>query len=545
MKPFELEIFDRNFNFIFNALVNEADFTFKYDAISPEKNTIAVPKTFQPKSISNEPRAPKGWYIRIFRDSEEYQGVISGYEEGISQNTIEYSQLVTLFNNEIYIDSQSTLDASIESVIKSCLVSDYINNSDTQQNITGLLQNNITTTSSTTGIMDFFNSKDFTDDSAVIINLMNELILKATELYNIFFKIYFNVAQKRFYVGIGKLSATAKTIEADLQNDLSKNIVIRKTNKEVNKVSIYDTHYNRVYNYYLHTDGTYSQVNSDRIYPVVNEVHTLDTYTEAKEKIDTELDNNKKIVNTYAEATHTLSQNQVTALNSALAYLMPKVREYYIAHALIGTVAENVDTYTTNDPVVIGDKNIEFTPNAVGGWSTNGGYNIDATYLNIGDSSITYSYSAIQNRKVAISGEANVYVHTTGDNSYSEDITPIVPMTNSDFNSAYNEYFGSPEYENDVKAESGTIIQEDANEIAKKAFSSNKYSNYIELTYQKDDSMINPLTMAIGQEVNIIHEGIAYNSILSGREIQKNGLVKLIFGTIRLELTKILNMKGV
>jgi hypothetical protein len=118
-------------------------------------------------------------------------------------------------------------------------------------------------------------------------------------------------------------------------------------------------------------------------------------------------------------------------------------------------------------------------------------------------------------------------------------------MTNSDFNSAYTEYFGSPEYENDVKTESGTIIQKDANEIAKKAFSSNKYSNYIELTYQKDDSMINPLTMAIGQEVNIIHEGVSYNSILSGREIQKNGLVKLIFGTIRLELTKILNMKGV
>jgi len=545
MKPFELEIFDRSFNFIYNALINETDLTYKYDAISPEKNTISVPKTFQPKAISNEPRAPRGWYIRIFRDDEEYQGVISGYEEGISQNTIEYSQLVTLFNNEIYIDSQSTLDASIESVIKSCLVSDYINNSDTQQNITGLMSSNITTTSSTTGIMDFFNTKDFTDDSAVIINLMNDLILKATELYNIFFKIYFNVAQKRFYVGIGKLSATAKTIEADLQNDLNKNIVIRKTNKEVNKVSIYDTHYNRVYNYYLHTDGTYSQVNSDRIYPVVNEIHVLDTYTEAKEKIDTELDESKKIINNYAEASYTLSQSQVTALNSALNFLMPKVREHYVTHALIGTVAENVDTYTTNDPIVIGDKNIEFSPNAAGGWATNGGYNVDAAYLNIGDSSITYSYSTVINKKVLVSGDADVYVHTTGGNSYTDIVEPSAPLTNSDFNTAYAAYFGSPEYEEDVETESGTIITQDAGEIAKKAFSSNKYSNYIELTYKKDDSMINPLTMAIGQEVNIIHEGVSYNSILSGREIQKNGLVKLIFGTVRLELTKILNMKGV
>ena len=56
--------------------------------------------------------------------------------------------------------------------------------------------------------------------------------------------------------------------------------------------------------------------------------------------------------------------------------------------------------------------------------------------------------------------------------------------------------------------------------------------------------MIKPLDMNIGQVVNIIHEGVSYNSILSGKQI-KNGLVTLIFGTIRLELTKILNMKGV
>lgn len=545
MKPFELEIFDRNFNFIFNALVNEADFTFKYDAISPERNTVSVPKTFQPKSLSNEPRAPRGWYIRIFRDNEEYQGVISGYEEGITQNTIEYSQLVTLFNNEIYIDSQSTLDASIESVIKSCLVSDYINNSDTQQNITGLLQNNITTTSSTTGIMDFFNTKDFTDDSAVIINLMNDLILKATELYNIFFKIYFNVAQKRFYVGIGKLSATAKTIEADLQNDLSKNIVIRKTNKEVNKVSIYDTHYNRVYNYYLHTDGTYSQVNSDRIYPVVNEIHTLDVYEEAKEQYDTFLTTNKSEINSLAENPMQLSQNQDRRLNVALNNLMPLVREYYVAHPIIKSVAEEVDTYTTNEVVVIGDRNIEFSPEEGNGWGTDGGNNVNVRQLNIGSEDITVTYGYVVNRKAYVYGNASIYVHTSNGTGYTKDMVVDAPFTNSDFNSAYNEYFGSTSYEDHVTEMSETTIQQDANEIAKKAFSSNKYSNYIELTYQKDDSMINPLTMAIGQEVNIIHEGVSYNSILSGREIQKNGLVKLIFGTIRLELTKILNMKGV
>ena len=59
-----------------------------------------------------------------------------------------------------------------------------------------------------------------------------------------------------------------------------------------------------------------------------------------------------------------------------------------------------------------------------------------------------------------------------------------------------------------------------------------------------DDTMINPLSMEIGQIVSIIHNGVSYDSILTGKEIH-GGLVKLIFGTIRLELTKILNMKGV
>jgi hypothetical protein len=56
--------------------------------------------------------------------------------------------------------------------------------------------------------------------------------------------------------------------------------------------------------------------------------------------------------------------------------------------------------------------------------------------------------------------------------------------------------------------------------------------------------MIDPQRMNIGQIVNITHDGVSYNSILTGKEVS-GGLVKLIFGTIRLELTKILNMKGV
>ena len=79
---------------------------------------------------------------------------------------------------------------------------------------------------------------------------------------------------------------------------------------------------------------------------------------------------------------------------------------------------------------------------------------------------------------------------------------------------------------------------------AESEFAKNSYNNYIEITVLQSDSMIDPQRMNIGQIVNITHGGVSYNSILTGKEVS-GGLVKLIFGTIRLELTKILNMKGV
>ena len=48
--------------------------------------------------------------------------------------------------------------------------------------------------------------------------------------------------------------------------------------------------------------------------------------------------------------------------------------------------------------------------------------------------------------------------------------------------------------------------------------------------------------MEFGQEVDIISDGVAYRSILTGRERGKN--TKLVFGTVRLDLTKILRRSG-
>ena len=69
-------------------------------------------------------------------------------------------------------------------------------------------------------------------------------------------------------------------------------------------------------------------------------------------------------------------------------------------------------------------------------------------------------------------------------------------------------------------------------------FSSLAYSNLIELTMSNEDALVKPDQLEFGQEVDIISDGQVYRSILTGRERGKT--TKLIFGTVRLDLTKIL-----
>ena len=73
---------------------------------------------------------------------------------------------------------------------------------------------------------------------------------------------------------------------------------------------------------------------------------------------------------------------------------------------------------------------------------------------------------------------------------------------------------------------------------AHNVFGNLAYSNLIELTMLNGDSLVKPEEMEFGQVVRILSDGIEYSSILTGKERGKN--TKLIFGTVRLDLTKIL-----
>ena len=77
-----------------------------------------------------------------------------------------------------------------------------------------------------------------------------------------------------------------------------------------------------------------------------------------------------------------------------------------------------------------------------------------------------------------------------------------------------------------------------ADEQAEKKFASNKYENNIEIECLRDDPLIRPLELKIGQVTEVISNCNVYETILTGRKISDT--VTLIFGNVRVELTKIL-----
>lgn len=89
-----------------------------------------------------------------------------------------------------------------------------------------------------------------------------------------------------------------------------------------------------------------------------------------------------------------------------------------------------------------------------------------------------------------------------------------------------------------VTVNEGSTFAKEADSAAAEAFGQVSYNNLIELELSVDDKMIVPRTLELGQLVNVIHDGRITASILTGFEIDKT--ITLIFGTVRLDLTKIL-----
>lgn len=259
MQPFNVEIFDRDFNLIQHYNVGAID--YKYDYLSIMENSVL---------IAYDPNVSKGDYIRIKNNTDSYFGYISAIavneaEQGFSE--IKFKPFIALFDEAILFDT--TLQGSattLEQMIANYITAYWINNADSDQNIYGL---EVQTISSTSG-WGFHITSDQKGLNKAIINFMTSIIKRSLTKYQVGIYAEPDFSNKKIVLSIGKKALGTFYIEADLPNVIQKSIVVNESTQDVNKLIIYDQA-DLVANiiYYKHPDGSYDTNNSDRITPVI------------------------------------------------------------------------------------------------------------------------------------------------------------------------------------------------------------------------------------------------------------------------------------
>ena len=294
MKPFNVEIFNREFELL--AHTNVDDIKIDYDYLKPSDSELEIRlsgfyDTFAAQAVIDENSGgllralsiPEleglmdavgvGAYIRLQRDDTDIFGVITSV-------TTADDQLLTklgiqpfpaaIFSTEILFDTDQQGTVALETVIANQITASFINSSDTIQNIPGL---SVTTTSST--VSWGMNLKSDTEGMHhCVIDFYDVLIRRALEEYGIAIHTSVDFQNDTIDLTIGKVVGT-QTIEADLPNVFEKTFLINESSKNTNKLDVYDTaNYTTVRTYYKHTDGTYDTTNNNRLYPVVREIGT-------------------------------------------------------------------------------------------------------------------------------------------------------------------------------------------------------------------------------------------------------------------------------
>ena len=551
MRPYEIEIFDNNLNFKFNALLNAFD--YKVDAISQAKNTFKITKDFKPSSD------PRGWFVLIDRWdnmghlAEYYNGVIVAFEEGEDFNVVTFSDIVTLFDVNVPLLTVGIQGVSIESYISNVITNTFVNNSDAAQNIPIIAD--VSTRSTTYGSLDCFN----TDDEVVSVNILHDLINQAYGAYGIYVSVEISMQYRALYVRIGVPSHTTRTIEGDLPNVIDSQFTIKKEqNTQVNKVIIYDKHTMTERYYYLYTDGTVSTSSAlsgkTRVTPVHTKVLITDKYSMAKNIVDSKYDGYLDTLSDLAINSRTLTNAELAELQNVCNVLMPMYRLYVgLPSYSFNRIYDNSEPgYGTlfNFTCDAGYPSIQSTTNSVVKECSDEGSRF--THFGDDNKSIVWGYEYDTQYNFYGHSMFNVIIEVEGAYTRGSQFVEIsvsqhdhIPFGRDEGSKAVSGYKMTAAYIAEIESalDSAAILNQ-MQSWAESEFAKNNYNNYIELTVPQNDSMINPQNMSIGQVVNIIHDGVSYNSILTGKEIS-GGLVKLIFGTIRLDLTKILNMKGV
>lgn len=461
MKQFNVELFDENFNFLFNTCADKIK--YKEDYLDPEKAKIVV---------TSDARINANSIIRLYRDGEEYAGIISNVKSKDDGTTeVTFTSVEALFDAEILIDV-AEISGTMEQYMKACMDALYVTNPDICQRLPIEIEA-VTSTNNWTFDYEIENEPKEDEEPPVrevaFINILDDLIIPAFIQYGIILEWSFDFNNKRILIRITKNEEDPITIETKLPNIIDETVTIRKVKKRINKVNIWNSQdYERSTVYYLHSDDTFDHEDEDRVIPVNYKNLTVSA------------NNNQKCIDS-------------------------KVKELKDDYS-------KIKSYNKMDPE-------ERTQE-----------DIDAALERLADINSFMSFGWSYNSEDSLIYDADNIV--VGDETWGDE--------GDEFELSIEAWAETPEAETYGETAAASIFEDKAYTKALQTFSKNKYDNLIELEVAADDEMIKPTTLKIGQVVNVISEGNSYTSILSGREIEDT--ITLIFGTIRLELTK--SLKG-
>lgn len=279
MKPYNVEIFDREMKYVCNTVCDEVK--YKSDYLDPERWTLDL-NGITPPEVN--------YFIHVQRDSEDYIGIIQKYvEKNDGTISVTVSEFPSFFDVNLIVPVDDMKNYSLEQYI-SKWITDLFISGDTSMKLPLVVEIDTTTED---WVLEYELKNEPQEDEpappvlVAEMNLFDDIILPAFLQYQIRLDYSINLKTKQIVINIGKNTLPSFVIESELPNILNKEITIKKSSKTINKVIVYDTEdYNHFITYYLHTDDSYDTEDRDRIQPVFYEIQEASKEVEEQEGVE-------------------------------------------------------------------------------------------------------------------------------------------------------------------------------------------------------------------------------------------------------------------
>lgn len=255
MRAYSIDLYDKNMNCIHHTEVSP--FKIDLDYLSPNENEFEIIHI-------DDAVLETAIYISIDGAiSENIFAPITRVESGKYFDKIIFKTSESIFDRTILLDtSNEGTGISAENAIADIIRKEWINTSDEYERYSM----NITIESIT---LDWTYALDGEyDPYKSVVNFYDDVLSYFLEKYRISVKVTCNYQTKKINVNIRK-SADPFYIEADLPSVDVLNFVIKDQSESVNKVVVWDaSNFQNSLIYYMHNDGSWDNIDRDRVLPV-------------------------------------------------------------------------------------------------------------------------------------------------------------------------------------------------------------------------------------------------------------------------------------